>query len=65
MEAEAARLRGEPAPELWQAAVDGFAFGHVYEQARSRWRLAEALLAAGDRRGPPSRRGRRTRWRCG
>ena len=51
VEAEAARLRGEAAPELWQAAVDGFGFGHVYEQARSRWRLAEALLAAGDRAG--------------
>jgi DNA-binding CsgD family transcriptional regulator/tetratricopeptide (TPR) repeat protein len=51
VEAEAARLRGEASPELWQAAVDGFAFGHVYEQARSRWRLAEALLAAGHRTG--------------
>ncbi len=51
VEAEAARLRGDAAPELWQAAVDGFAFGHVYEQARSRWRLAEALLATGDRVG--------------
>ena len=51
VEAEAARLSGEAAPELWQAAVDGFAFGHVYEQARSRWRLAEALLAVGDRTG--------------
>ena len=51
VEAEAARLRGEAAPELWQAAVDGFGYGHVYEQARSRWRLAEALLAAGDRAG--------------
>jgi DNA-binding NarL/FixJ family response regulator len=51
VEAEAARLRGHAAPELWQAAVDAFAFGHVYEQARSRWRLAEALLASGDRAG--------------
>jgi DNA-binding CsgD family transcriptional regulator len=49
VEAEAARLRGNPAPELWRAAVDAFGFGHVYEQARTRWRLAEALLAAGDR----------------
>jgi DNA-binding NarL/FixJ family response regulator len=49
VEAETARLHGEPAPELWQAAVAGFGFGHVYEQARSRWRLAEALLATGDR----------------
>jgi DNA-binding CsgD family transcriptional regulator len=51
VEAEAARLRGSATPELWQAAVDGFAFGHVYEVARSRWRLAEALLATGDRVG--------------
>jgi DNA-binding CsgD family transcriptional regulator/tetratricopeptide (TPR) repeat protein len=57
VEAEAARLRGEAAPELWQAAVDGFAFGHVYEQARSRWRLAEALLAVGDRTGAAEQAG--------
>ncbi|TFV45086.1 helix-turn-helix transcriptional regulator [Blastococcus sp. TF02A-35] len=49
--AEAARLRGEAAPELWRAAAEAFGFGHVYEEARSRWRLAEALLAAGDRAG--------------
>ena len=51
VEAENARLHGAPAPELWQAAVDAFGFGHVYEQARSRWRLAESLLAAGDPSG--------------
>ncbi len=51
VEAEAARLRGESAAERWRSAVDAFAFGHVYEQARSRWRLAEALLAEGDRAG--------------
>ncbi|MBN1094977.1 AAA family ATPase [Blastococcus sp. TML/C7B] len=49
--AEAARVRDEPAVEPWRAAVEAFGFGHVYEQARSRWRLAEALLAAGDRAG--------------
>ncbi|WP_456942617.1 ATP-binding protein [Geodermatophilus sp. SYSU D00525] len=49
VEAEAARLAGRPAPELWAAAVEAFGYGHVYEQARSRWRLAEALVAAGDR----------------
>jgi DNA-binding CsgD family transcriptional regulator/tetratricopeptide (TPR) repeat protein len=49
VDAEAARLAGKPAPELWQAAAEAFSYGHVYEQARSRWRLAEALLAAGDR----------------
>ncbi|SOC47348.1 regulatory protein, luxR family [Blastococcus aggregatus] len=51
VEAEAARVRGESAVELWRAAVEAFGFGHVYEQARSRWRLAEALLADGDRAG--------------
>lgn len=49
--AEAARGRGEAGTELWRAAVDAFGFGHVYEEARSRRRLAEALLAAGDRDG--------------
>ncbi|MCU1605159.1 MAG: transcriptional regulator, LuxR family [Modestobacter sp.] len=51
VEAESARLHGSASPELWQAVVDGFGFGHVYEQARGRWRWAEALLAAGDRAG--------------
>ena len=47
--AEHARLRGEPAVELWQQTLDAYGYGHVYEQARCRWRLAEALIAAGDR----------------
>jgi DNA-binding CsgD family transcriptional regulator len=47
--AEASRLSGTAAPELWRSAVEAFGFGHVYEQGRSRWRLAEALLATGDR----------------
>jgi DNA-binding CsgD family transcriptional regulator len=51
VEAETARLRGEPAVEAWQSSVEAFGFGHVYEEARSRWRLAEALLAADDRAG--------------
>ncbi|TFV63114.1 UNVERIFIED_ORG: LuxR family transcriptional regulator [Bacillus sp. AZ43] len=51
VDAEAARLQGDPAPELWRASVEAFGFGHVYEEARSRWRLAEALLATGDRAG--------------
>jgi DNA-binding CsgD family transcriptional regulator/tetratricopeptide (TPR) repeat protein len=51
VDAEAARVHGDPAPELWRAAVKAFGFGHVYEEARSRWRLAEALLATGDRVG--------------
>lgn len=59
LEAEAARVRwltGIDPPELdehialWERAVDGFGYGHLYEQARSRARLAEVLRAAG--RGP-------------
>jgi DNA-binding CsgD family transcriptional regulator/tetratricopeptide (TPR) repeat protein len=48
-EAEASRLRGPGDPALWQAAVDAFGYGAVYEQAVCRRRLAEALLAAGRR----------------
>jgi DNA-binding CsgD family transcriptional regulator len=51
VEAEVARLAGKPSVELWRAAVEAFGFGHVYEEARSRWRLAEALLGADDRAG--------------
>lgn len=47
--AEHARLRGEPAVEQWQQALAAYGYGHVYEQARCHWRLAEALVAAGDR----------------
>jgi DNA-binding CsgD family transcriptional regulator len=56
LDAEAARVRwltGVDAPELdehvalWQRAVEGFGYGHVYEQARSRTRLAGVLRAAG------------------
>jgi DNA-binding CsgD family transcriptional regulator len=51
VEAEVARARGDSAVELWRAGVEAFGFGHVYEEARSRWRLAEALLGTGDRAG--------------
>ncbi|MFC7598397.1 AAA family ATPase [Terrabacter sp. GCM10028922] len=47
--AEHARLQGRPAVQEWLAALDAFGYGHVYEQARCHWRLAEALVAAGDR----------------
>jgi DNA-binding CsgD family transcriptional regulator len=56
-EAEWARLRwlagvdGAPMVEhvqLWKRAVDAFGYGHVYEQARSRTRLAAVLRAAGE-----------------
>ncbi|GIG40863.1 helix-turn-helix transcriptional regulator [Cellulomonas phragmiteti] len=49
--AEHARAHGSAAPDLWRAAVAELAYGHRYETARTRWRLAEALLAAGDRAG--------------
>ncbi len=48
-EAEWSRLEGRSDPELWRAALAHFDYGYVYEQARCRWRLAEALLGA-DRR---------------
>jgi DNA-binding CsgD family transcriptional regulator len=51
LEAEVSRLQGKAAPELWQTAVEQFGYGHVFEEARSRFRLAEALLAVDDRAG--------------
>ena len=49
-EAEGSRLAGPGDAELWRRVVDGFGYGHVYEQAIARWRLSAALLAV-DRRG--------------
>jgi predicted ATPase/DNA-binding CsgD family transcriptional regulator len=48
-EAEWTRLQGRSDPTAWRAAVQAFSYGHVYEVARCQWRLAEALLGAGDR----------------
>jgi DNA-binding NarL/FixJ family response regulator len=48
-EAEWTRLEGRFDPELWRAAIDAFSYGYVYEVARCQWRLAEALLAVGER----------------
>ena len=50
-EAEWGRANGDNDPGAWQAVVDAFGTGFVYESARSRWRLAEALAEAGDRDG--------------
>jgi len=50
-EAEFRRARGENEPEAWQAVLDTFGPAFRYEAARSRWRLAEALVEAGDRDG--------------
>ncbi len=51
LDAERTRVDGRSDVELWRKGVEAFGYGHVYEQARSRWRLAEALLTAGDRVG--------------
>ncbi len=48
-EAEWRRATGENTPGQWQAVVKEFEPGFVYESARSRWRLAEALVEAGRR----------------
>jgi DNA-binding CsgD family transcriptional regulator len=48
-EAEWERLGARAAPDRWEAAAQAFAYGYVYEEARCRWRLAEALLAEGQR----------------
>lgn len=47
--AEHARAAGHDDPDLWGAALAELAYGHRYETARTRWRLAAALVAAGDR----------------
>ena len=46
-EAEWCRTRGKNDPAAWQSVVDTFGPGFVYEIARARWRLAEALAEKG------------------
>jgi DNA-binding CsgD family transcriptional regulator len=48
-EAELRRARGDNDPDAWLAVVTTFGPAFVYETARSRWRLAEALLERGRR----------------
>jgi DNA-binding CsgD family transcriptional regulator len=48
-EAEWRRAQGDNDPAAWQAVTDVFEPAFVYEAARSRWRLAEALAEAGRR----------------
>ncbi|GLW20306.1 LuxR family transcriptional regulator [Microbispora amethystogenes] len=48
-EAEWHRAHGTADPEVWRRATEAFGFGFVYEEARSRRRLAESLLRTGDR----------------
>jgi DNA-binding CsgD family transcriptional regulator/tetratricopeptide (TPR) repeat protein len=48
-EAEWTRVEGRSDPDRWAAAADAFTYGYLYEEARCRWRLAEAWLVDGDR----------------
>jgi DNA-binding CsgD family transcriptional regulator/tetratricopeptide (TPR) repeat protein len=48
-EAEWARAQGRNDPQAWQVVVETFGEAFIYETARSRWRLAEALAEAGQR----------------
>ena len=48
-EAEWTRLQGDVDASRWQTAVEAFDYGCVYEVAHCQWRLAEALLGAGER----------------
>ncbi len=48
-EAEWRRAQGDNDPAAWQSVVETFGPGFVYETARARWRLAEALTEAGRR----------------
>jgi DNA-binding NarL/FixJ family response regulator len=48
-EAEYRRAVGDNDPQAWQAVLDAFGPDYVYEIARARWRLAEALAEAGSR----------------
>jgi DNA-binding CsgD family transcriptional regulator len=48
-EAELRRAAGENDPENWRVVAATFGPAFVYETARTRWRLAEALAEAGRR----------------
>jgi DNA-binding NarL/FixJ family response regulator len=48
-EAEWRRAQGDNDPAAWLAVLETFGPAFVYEAARTRWRLAEALLEAGQR----------------
>ena len=48
-EAEVRRAVGDNDPEAWRAVTGTFGPAFVYETARARWRLAEALAEAGRR----------------
>jgi DNA-binding CsgD family transcriptional regulator len=48
-EAELRRAADDNDPQNWRVAIDTFGPAFVYETARGRWRLAEALAEAGER----------------
>jgi DNA-binding NarL/FixJ family response regulator len=48
-EAEYRRASGRNDPQAWQTVLEEFGPAYVYETARTRWRLAEALAEAGRR----------------
>ncbi|HEY1626746.1 MAG TPA: AAA family ATPase [Streptosporangiaceae bacterium] len=48
-EAEFRRAVGDNDPANWQAVIEAFGLVYVYEVARTRWRLAEALAESGRR----------------
>jgi DNA-binding CsgD family transcriptional regulator len=48
-EAEYRRAAGDNDPQAWQGVLDAFGPDYMYEIARTRWRLAEALTEAGRR----------------
>jgi len=48
-QAEYRRASGDNDPQAWQTVLDEFGPAYVYETARTRWRLAEALAEAGRR----------------
>jgi len=49
VEAEWSRLQGKGDPAPWQQSLEAFGYGYPYEEARTGWRLAEALVEAGRR----------------
>jgi DNA-binding CsgD family transcriptional regulator len=48
-EAELRRAADDNDPDNWRTEIETFGPAYVYETARGRWRLAEALAEAGDR----------------
>jgi DNA-binding CsgD family transcriptional regulator len=48
-EAEYQRALGRNEPEHWQTVLDEFGPAYLYETARTRWRMAEAMAEAGHR----------------